>query len=154
MPKKDSDLFQARFKNVKQKIFIDEYIQITQAKIEGDLGIGHCSKALALFTLLKENAGNNGSMKGGKLIPEYYHQEWIDERLSEFEIARQGYALQLTMLNNVFSDIMKRENDNDDLLLWEAESTKERGLKVCFTYFKDKLIPRVKDFNEKYQDGE
>jgi len=114
MPSEDNELFQARIKNLKQKTFVDEYITITQNRLEDELGITHCSKGLALFRLLQENAGHNGAMKEGKLIPEYYHQEWIDARLKEFEGARNGYVGLVKSINKAIPKIMKRERDNDD----------------------------------------
>lgn len=154
MPKDTSDLFQARIGNAKQKIFIDEYIKITQSRICDDMGLSKCSKGLALFTLLQENAGNNGVMKDGRLIPEYHHQEWINERLKDFDIAKQGYVTQIRILNKYFSDIMERENDKEALIKLESIKTKRDRMLFCYDYFIDNLIPKIKTFNEKYQDGE
>ena len=150
MPKKESDLFQARIGNMKNKIFIEEYIKITQAKLEQELGLSFCPKGLALYHLLKENAGHNGAMKGGRLVPEYYHKTWIDERIEDFKRGLEGYSFQLNYLNKLIPDIMKREQDIDDYNQWDAISDIKKALEFCYVYFTKKLMPRVEEFNEKY----
>ena len=154
MPSEDNELFQARIKNLKQKTFVDEYITITQKRLEDELGITHCSIGLALFRLLQENAGHNGAMKGGKLIPEYYHQEWIDARLKEFEGARNGYIGLIKSLNKSFPKIMKREEDNGDFDDFKLISNNTSALQFNYKYFTEKLIPRIELFNKKYQEGD
>ena len=154
MPSEDNDLFQARISNLKQKVFIDEYITITQKRIEDELGITHCSIGLSLFRLLQENANHNGAMKGGKLVPEYYHQEWINARMKEFEGAQNGYIGQTRILNKVFPKIMKREKDNDEYDDFKKISNRTTALRFCYKYFTEKLIPRIKVFEEKYQEGD
>ena len=154
MPSEDNELFQARIKNLNQKTFVDEYITITQSRLEDELGITHCSKGLALFRLLQENAGNNGAMKEGKLIPEYYHQEWIDARLKEFEGAINGYVGLIRSLSKDFPKIMKREKDNDDFDSFKQISNRKTALQFCHKYFTEKLIPRIEVFNKKYREGE
>lgn len=147
-----NNLFQARIGNTKQMIFIDEYIRITQAKLEDELGLSFCPKGLALYTLLKENASRNGAMKGGKLVPEYYHDVWIEERKREFSLAEQGYVHQIKELNKMFSDIMEREGDLDALESWKNIRDYKDAVEYCKDYFQQVLLPRIDEFWEKYSD--